>query len=125
MLGALWFSNSSSDSAFFSFATTEREQGCKVGVGGYCDRGCYRVKGLVRRMGGCYDNYLYSKLSVVILQFREEEMNKIKVVGGVRLKKAVIFYICLQKWSVNLTIRQEQISNSADYKYKPANEGEQ
>lgn len=60
-------------------------------------------KVLVRRMGGCYNNYLYSVLSVMF-HCSLAKRRWMNVVGG-RVGQGVIFSICLPRCSVNVTAR--------------------
>lgn len=107
-LGALWFSNFPSLSVSFSIVATAREWGWKEGER-YCDRGrecAIEKKHLSEGWGGCYDNYLYSGLSVMF-HWSLERRRGMK--GGEELGKEGLeeghFSICLLSRSVNLTVR--------------------
>lgn len=74
----------------------------------YCDRGrecAMERKHLSEGWGGCYDNYLYSGLSVMFHWSLERRGMK----AGEELGKEGLerghFSICLLSWSVNLTVR--------------------
>lgn len=75
----------------------------------YCDRGSECViekKHLSEEWKGCYDNYLYSRLSVMF-HWSLERRRGMK--GGEELGKEGLekghFSICLLSQSVNLTVR--------------------
>lgn len=85
-LGALWFSNFPSLPVYFSIVATATEWGWKEGER-YCDRG--RESALEKRhlsegWGGCYDNYLYSRLSVMFHWSLERRRG---MEGGEELRK--------------------------------------
>ncbi len=107
-LGALCFRNPPSLSVYFSIVATAREWEWKAGER-YCDRGreCAREKKhLSGGWGGCYDNYLYSGLSVMF-HWSLERRRGMK--GGEELGKEGLgrghFSVCLPSPSVNLTVR--------------------